>query len=69
LFKLGKVAESLTWFEQAQRRRDDPEVAAHLGEALWTLGRQREARAVWEAARRKHPNDPKLLATVKRLAP
>jgi len=69
LFKLGKVAESLTWFEQAQRQRDDPEVAAHLGEALWTLGRQREARAMWEAALRKHPNDPKLLATVKRLAP
>ena len=34
----------------------DGEIAAHLGEVLWSMGRQDEARAVWDAALKEHPD-------------
>lgn len=69
LFKQGQVKASIAYFEKARARKDDPEVAAHLGEALWTLGRKDEARAVWRKALAQHPQQPKVLETVKRLDP
>ena len=35
----------------------DPEVAAHLGEVLWTLGRRAEARRYFEEARALDPDN------------
>jgi predicted negative regulator of RcsB-dependent stress response len=49
--------------------RADPEIAAHLGEVQWALGRQDEARQTWEKARAEHPDNEVLRETIKRLAP
>ena len=69
LFKLGQAEAALPYLEEARKIRDDPEVAAHLGEALWSLGRRKEAREVWNKALKQHPKQPKLLDTIKRLDP
>ena len=69
LFKLGQAEAAIPYLEEARKIRDDPEVAAHLGEVLWSLGRRKEAREVWEKALKQHPEQPKLLDTIKRLAP
>lgn len=42
LFRLQQPTEALTYLERAYAVFPDPEVGAHLGEVLWTLG-QREA--------------------------
>lgn len=67
LFRLGKAEEAVGYLEKARSLRNDPEVAAHLGEVLWSLGRQAEARAVWDAALKLAPEDPRLLKTMERL--
>jgi tetratricopeptide (TPR) repeat protein len=70
LVRLGRVADGLPWLEGALERSGDPEVAAHLGEALWLLGREDEARAAWERARAEHPDsDPLRRAIERRLQP
>jgi tetratricopeptide (TPR) repeat protein len=69
LFKQGAFAEAVTWLQRAHERFPDPEVAAHLGEALWQLGREDEAREVWEAAREVDPEHPVLRDTLDRLLP
>lgn len=63
LHRLGRRAEALTWLQRAWDRAGDPEVAAHLGEVLWAEGRRDEARALWQQARDKDP-DNRLLQRV-----
>ena len=46
-FRLGERQSSLALLRQAWERMKNPEIAAHLGEVLWTVGRQDEARDVW----------------------
>ncbi len=46
-FRLGEREESLVLLRRAWELMKDPEIAAHLGEVLWTLGEQAEARAIW----------------------
>ena len=70
LVRLGRVAEGLPWLEGALERSGDPEIAAHLGEALWLLGREGEAREVWDRATGEHPDsDPLRRAIERRLQP
>ena len=64
---LGKPADALPYLDRAYRLRKDPEVAAHLGEVLWVLGRRDEARARWDEAGKHNPENPKLTETRKRL--
>jgi tetratricopeptide (TPR) repeat protein len=57
-FRLGNREEALRLLQQAYKARPDAEIAAHLGEVLWVLGRQDEARRIWaEAASRDAAND------------
>jgi predicted negative regulator of RcsB-dependent stress response len=46
--------------------RDDPEVAAHLGEVLWVKGDREAARDIWNAALKSAPGDKKLLRVIER---
>ena len=69
LFRLGKQQDALEVLGQAFSIRTDPEIAAHLGEVLWVLGRQAEARATWDKARREHPENEALNETIKRFQP
>ncbi|MEX2480687.1 MAG: tetratricopeptide repeat protein [Gammaproteobacteria bacterium] len=69
LYRLGRLDESIAFLERARTLRNDPEVAAHLGEVLWVKGERDAARSVWESALRDTPNDRKLLDVIKRLTP
>lgn len=67
LFRRGKAAEALPLLERAYRLGRDPEIAAHLGEVLWALGRQGEARAVWARSLARYPDSDALASTIARV--
>jgi tetratricopeptide (TPR) repeat protein len=69
LHRLGQNEEALGYLQRSFELRPDGEIAAHLGEVLWLLGRQDEARTLWANALRDHPKNEVLQSTVKRLAP
>jgi tetratricopeptide (TPR) repeat protein len=63
-YRMGRVQEGLNYLQRAYGLRPDPEIAAHLGEVLWVLGRQDEARKVWDSALSEHPDNKVLLDAV-----
>jgi tetratricopeptide (TPR) repeat protein len=67
LFRQGKAEDGLKYLQRAYSIRPDAEIAAHLGEVLWTLGRRDEARKVWDEALKKTPDNETLTKTVQRL--
>lgn len=69
LHRLGENQQALGHLQRAYAMRPDGEVAAHLGEVLWVLGRQAEAQKLWADALRNHSKNEVLQSTVKRLAP
>ncbi|HEX4870726.1 MAG TPA: tetratricopeptide repeat protein [Nevskiaceae bacterium] len=68
-FKLGQVAEARRLLEQAFARAPDPEIAAHLGEVLWSQGEREAARAIWARGRALDPEHAVLRETLERLDP
>jgi tetratricopeptide (TPR) repeat protein len=69
LYRMGKNDASLDFLKRAFDLRPDPEIAAHLGEVLWSAGQRDEARKIWNTALRDDPDNDVLLATVKKFAP
>jgi tetratricopeptide (TPR) repeat protein len=68
-FRQGRSTEAVNLLARAYDRFPDPEVAAHLGEALWTAGEHGKAQTVWNRALESAPDSPVLRETVKRLNP
>jgi len=66
LFRLKRNEEALAWLERAWDRSRDPEVAAHLGEVLWAMGRRDEARDLWQRAQQDAPDNRNLRRTMER---
>ncbi len=66
-FRSGNLALALQILQGAYQVRQDPEIAAHLGEVLWNLRQQAEARAVWNAGLAQSPDNDTLNETIKRL--
>lgn len=66
LYKQGELEQALAYLQRAIDTTHDSEIAAHLGEVLWQLGRQEEARRVWREALDKDPGHEKLKATTER---
>ncbi len=46
-FRMGNKEEALKILDAAYRQRPDAEIAAHLGEVLWSLGQRDRAQAIW----------------------
>jgi Flp pilus assembly protein TadD len=69
LFRKGDNAGALTQLQRAYSIRPDPEIAAHLGEVLWTLGRRDEAKRTWQEAAKAHPGNDVLAEVIKRFSP
>jgi tetratricopeptide (TPR) repeat protein len=67
LFRKGKSEEGLKYLQRAYSIRPDAEIAAHLGEVLWALGRRDDARKVWDEALKKTPDNETLMKTFQRL--
>ncbi|MGQ9862068.1 MAG: tetratricopeptide repeat protein [Thiobacillaceae bacterium] len=68
-FKAGRLDEAIDYLKRAYAKRPDPEIAAHLGEALWVRGDREEARRIWQGSLRLHPDDESLRETLGRLQP
>ncbi|WP_374317719.1 tetratricopeptide repeat protein [Aquabacterium sp.] len=66
-FRSGHLDEALKLLRAAYAARPDPEIAAHLGEVLWSQGQQDEARTVWRQARERDSANEALKDTLKRL--
>ena len=66
LFRLGNAGSALEVLKKAFALRADPEIAAHVGEVLWALGRKDEARKTWEDAAKADPGNQALAATIKK---
>lgn len=66
LFRRGDVAAALEVLKKAFALRADPEIAAHLGEVLWALGRKDEAARTWREAAKASPANEVLLSTIKK---
>ena len=60
LFRMGRVEEALPHLRRAFELQRDAEVAAHLGEALWALGQQDEARSIWRLGLELDADNPAL---------
>jgi tetratricopeptide (TPR) repeat protein len=67
LFHKGRLDESLEYLNRAYAVFPDPEVAAHLGEVLWTMGRTEQALRVWRGALAQSPGHDIVLDTLRRL--
>jgi len=68
-FKRGDLPGALELLEQAYSTRADPEIAAHLGEVLWKLNRNDEARRILNEAQTANPGNATLKKTIHRLYP
>ncbi len=66
-FKLGNLDIGLQYIKKAYAINKDPEIAAHLGEILWTQGKKDDAEAVWENSLNRYPSNEVLKETTNRL--
>ena len=69
LYRLGRLDEAVEYLRKAISIRQDPEIAAHLGEVLWVRGEREQAKEVWEAALQLTPEDSRLLDVIERFKP
>ncbi|MGR8951734.1 MAG: tetratricopeptide repeat protein [Gammaproteobacteria bacterium] len=61
LFKQGKAEKALEYLQRAYEKQQENEIAAHLAEVLWALGRKDEARKLFGKAYKAAPDDEYLL--------
>ncbi len=59
-FRLGQHARAIELLRRAHALGNDPEIAAHLGEVLWSQGQRDEARKVWQSALKRAPENEAL---------
>lgn len=69
-YRLGNLELAAEHLQRAyELSRGDAEVAAHYGEVLWQMGKRKEARALWDKARRADPDNRPLQKTLERFLP
>lgn len=66
-YRLGNLEEAARYLRSAYEKDPDAEIAAHLGEVLWAMGERDQARAIWQEAKKREPENPVLQKTIKRL--
>jgi tetratricopeptide (TPR) repeat protein len=67
LYKVARYEEALVQMRRAFAAFPDDEVASHLGEVLWALGRFDEAMRVWQDALVTDPESPLIAEAMERL--
>ena len=66
-FRQGRYDEAVEFLESAWALENNPEIGAHLAEALWAAGQRERARNVLQDAQRVDPENAVLIDTLKRL--
>lgn len=66
-FRLGNTPRALSILQAAYGKRPDAEIAAHLGEVLWTSGQREQALKIWREGLLLASDNETLQSTLKRL--
>lgn len=66
-FRSGHHEEALRILLAVFQTKPDVEIAAHLGEVMWTMGKREEAIGVWKKGSLLNPENETLRETLKRL--
>ncbi len=69
LYRQGRLDEAIEFLKKALAERNDPEIAAHLGEVLWVKGDKKTAQEIWDTALKEAPDDDRLRNVINRLNP
>lgn len=65
-YRKGNLDKAREFLERAWRLRQDPEIAAHLGEVLWMKGSREEASRLWRNSLQSHPGNEALIEILKK---
>lgn len=68
-YRLGNYAQGLQYLQRAFLQRQDPEIAAHLGEVLWAKGKKAEAEKIWRDSLVDNPQSEELQKVIKKFVP
>lgn len=68
-YRKGNLDKAREFLERAWRIRQDPEIAAHLGEVLWMKGSREEASRLWQTSLQSHPENEALIEILKKFKP
>lgn len=68
-YRLGHTRTALRYLQEAYRLQNDPEIAAHLIEALLANGQRSEAHTLWLSASKQHPDSEALKNLGGKVAP
>ncbi len=68
-YRLGNHTEALKYLRGALERRNDAEIAAHLGEVLWIVGDRAAAESVWRRALQEMPDNEALIGVMRKFKP
>ena len=66
-FRMGNKAEAARILDTAYKTRPDADIAAHLGEVLWSMGDRDRAQAIWKEGLMLNSENETLQETLKRL--
>lgn len=66
-FRSDNLEEARRILQGAFEARPDAEIAAHLGEVLWTMGRRDQALSIWKEGAKINAENETLMETLKRL--
>jgi len=67
LYRQGDLPQAQEYLQRAWERLPDAEIGTHLGEVLWQMGQQDQARAVWRKVLATEPDNDLLRDTLRRL--
>ncbi|HKB55793.1 MAG TPA: tetratricopeptide repeat protein [Ramlibacter sp.] len=66
-YRMGNKTQALKILQSAYKAKPDADIAAHLGEVLWSLGQRDRAESVWKEGLLLDAQNDTLLETLKRL--
>lgn len=69
LYRQGRLDEAIFFLNRALAEKNDPEIAAHLGEVLWVRGDKQAAQEIWNTALKTAPDDDRLRNVINRFDP
>ena len=64
-YQNGEYQKAQTLLAQAYEQDKNAEIGAHLGAALWQLGKHRQAKKIWQASWQKEAGNPALQKILK----
>ena len=65
-YRLGRLKDAEGYLREAWETMRNAEIAAHLGEVLWTAGQKDEARSLWELGTQMEGDNEVLIDTMQR---